>query len=198
MGMFCDIPQSILDRMAYLETIDARDRQDGTPKAKRMRQIVPETGRFLALMAAGVPEGYSLEVGTSGGYSGLWLSLACRLQRRPLVTFDNSPYKVQLARETFTLAGVDEWIIQIEGDALQHLAEYKPVSFCFVDAEKELYQPCFELVVDNLVSGGLFLADNVVSHQEELQSFLDFVTKDRRVDSVVVSIGKGILLCRKV
>jgi predicted O-methyltransferase YrrM len=49
--MFHTIPPSVLNRMAYLEAIDARDRQDGTPKAQRLRQIPPETGRFLALLA---------------------------------------------------------------------------------------------------------------------------------------------------
>jgi caffeoyl-CoA O-methyltransferase len=195
--MFSDIPQPILDRMSCLEARDARDRQDGTPTAMRLRQILPETGRFLALTAAVAPEGHWLEVGTSGGYSGLWLSLACRLRQNPLVTFDNSPYKVQLAQETFSTAGVNEWIIQIEGDALQRLADYWPVSFCFIDTEKELYQPCYEQIIAGMVSGGLFLADNAISHCKELKSFLDFVGKDRRVDSVVVPIGKGVLLCRK-
>ena len=50
--MFHPIPKPMLDRMAYLEAVDARDREDGTPKAQRLRQIPPETGRFLALLAA--------------------------------------------------------------------------------------------------------------------------------------------------
>jgi len=196
--MFWDIPQSILDRMAFLEEIDARDREDGTPQVGRLRQVVPETGRFLALMAANAPHGHWLEVGTSGGYSGLWLSLACRFRRHPLVTFEISDYKFQLAQETFNSAGVSEWIIQVGGDALGHLAEYRPVSFCFMDAERDLYKSCFDQVLPNLVSGGLFLADNAISHQEALQPFLDYVANDRRVDSLVVPIGKGVLLCRKV
>ncbi|MBP1692837.1 MAG: methyltransferase [Chloroflexi bacterium] len=195
--MFWDIPQSILERMAYLEEIDSRDREDGTPQVKRLRQVVPETGRFLALMAANALHGHWLEVGTSGGYSGLWLSLACRLRGHPLVTFEISDYKFQLAQETFKSAGVDEWIIQVGGDALQHLAQYRPISFCFIDAEKDLYQPCFEQVLPNMVSGGLFLADNTISHQQALQPFLDFVANERRVDSMIVPIGKGVLLCRK-
>ena len=68
----------MLERMQYLEAIDARDRLDGTPQTRRLRQIVPETGRFLTLLAASAHAGQVLEVGTSGGYSGLWLCLACR------------------------------------------------------------------------------------------------------------------------
>jgi predicted O-methyltransferase YrrM len=53
--------------METLEKIDARDRQDGTPRLQRLRQITPETGRFLGLLAAGAPAGELLEIGTSAG-----------------------------------------------------------------------------------------------------------------------------------
>jgi predicted O-methyltransferase YrrM len=49
-----------------------------------------------------------------------------------------------------------------------------------------------------LATGGFFTADNVTSHQEELQHFLDCALADARLDSMVVPIGKGVLVCRKV
>ncbi|MDD5466368.1 MAG: hypothetical protein PHS96_01040 [Anaerolineales bacterium] len=99
--MFHSIPKPILSRMHHLESIDAQDRQDGTPQARRLRQIPPETGRFLALMAAAAPQGKVVEVGTSAGYSTLWLALACRQTGRKIVTYEFSPSKAELARETF-------------------------------------------------------------------------------------------------
>lgn len=69
--MFHDIPPVILDQMRRLESIDTRDRLDGTPHPQRLRQIPPETGRFLALLAASAPPGQVLEVGASAGYSAL-------------------------------------------------------------------------------------------------------------------------------
>jgi caffeoyl-CoA O-methyltransferase len=53
--MFHSIPPSVLARMKYLEQIDANDRRDGTPRLRRLRQIPPETGKFLALLAAAAP-----------------------------------------------------------------------------------------------------------------------------------------------
>jgi predicted O-methyltransferase YrrM len=67
--MFDEIPQSVLDRMSELEQIDARDRSGGTTRLKRLRQIPPETGKFIALLAATAPSGRYLEIGTSAGYS---------------------------------------------------------------------------------------------------------------------------------
>lgn len=184
--------------MAYLEAIDNRDRQNGTPKALRMRQVPPETGRLLAILAAGAPPGQLIEVGTSAGYSGLWLSLACRLRGQRLTTFEVDPHKVQLAGETFRLACVADLVQVVEGDARRHLAEYERVAFCFMDAEKEIYQQVYELMIHNMVSGGYFAADNAISHQEELVPFIEHALSDRRVDALVVPVGKGVLLCRKL
>lgn len=196
--MYHDIPQPILDRMAYLEGVDSRDRLDGTPKALRMRQIPAETGRFLAILAAGAPPGQVIEVGTSAGYSGLWLSLACRQRGDRLTTFEVDPHKVRLARETVQQARVEDVVQVVQGDARAHLAGILPLAFCFVDCEKELYGEIYELVIPNLVSGGLFAADNALSHQVELSSFIGRALSDSRVDGLVVPVGKGVLLCRKI
>ena len=57
--MFHDIPDSINAEMRRLEEIDARDRVDGTARLQRLRQVPPETGRFLCLLAASAPDGSS-------------------------------------------------------------------------------------------------------------------------------------------
>ena len=94
--MFHSIPEAILARMRDLEQIDGTDRQDGTPRQQRLRQIPPETGKFLALLAAGAPKGHYVEIGTSAGYSTLWLALACALLGRTITTFEVLPEKVRL------------------------------------------------------------------------------------------------------
>ena len=99
--MFHNIPQTILDRMKYLEEIDAHDRADGTDRMKRLRQIPPETGKFLAIMASSVPNGTWLEIGTSAGYSTLWIALAARVCNQRIITFEILPDKIYQAEETF-------------------------------------------------------------------------------------------------
>ena len=195
--MIHQIPNPILERMAHLEAIDARDRVDGTPHFQRLRQVPPETGKFLAVMAAAAPAGTIMEIGASAGYSSLWLILACIQRGDRLTTFEVMPEKVTLARETFHRAGVGDHVQLIQADARDHLAGFEQVAFCFLDAEKELYPECYDLVIPNLVPGGLFLADNLTSHQEFLEPFREHATSDPRVDALVVPIGKGILLCRK-
>jgi caffeoyl-CoA O-methyltransferase len=196
--MFHSIPQSTLDRMQYLEQIDARDRKDGTPRMQRLRQIPPETGKFLALLAANAPEGAYLEIGTSAGYSTMWIAMACKILGRTMTTFEVLPEKAELARETFQIAQVEGIVKLVEGDARHHLSQYSNIAFCFLDTEKELYGECYDAVIPQLVRGGLLVADNAIDFRETLQPMLDRALTDERVDALIVPIGKGELVCRRV
>ncbi|MBX7233192.1 MAG: class I SAM-dependent methyltransferase [Caldilineales bacterium] len=195
--MFHNLPPALMARMRALEERDAEDRLDGTPRLQRLRQIPSETGRFLALLAANTPPGVWLEVGASGGYSALWLSLAAAAAGRRLTTFELLPEKVALAQETFRLAGVTELVDLVAADARQHIPTYEQIAFCFLDAEKEVYGEVYELVVPRLVEGGLLVADNAISHAEALRLLLERTQADVRVDALVAPIGKGVLVCRK-
>ena len=195
--MFHTIPEMIRSEMVRLEKIDDRDRIDGTPRLQRLRQIPPVTGRFIALLAASAPQGELIEIGTSAGYSALWLALACRATGRRLVTFETLDEKVTLARETFGQAEVDDVVTLVHGDALDHLGQYHDIGFCFLDAEKEVYLDCYERVIPALVPGGLLVADNAINHEATLRPMLDHALADERVDALIVPIGKGELVCRK-
>lgn len=196
--MFHDIPKPIKDRMRHLEDLDATDRADGTERMQRLRQIPPETGQFLSLLCASAPPGEILEVGTSAGYSTLWLSLAARATGRKLTTFEILPEKIELAEETFRKAQVEDVVSLVSGDARDFLPTNEDIAFCFLDAEKEVYGDCYDLMIPNLVSGGLLVADNAINHRETLQPMLDRAHADARVDALIVPIGKGELICRKI
>jgi caffeoyl-CoA O-methyltransferase len=196
--MFHPIPAAVLKRMRHLEEIDRRERAEGLPSLQRLRQIPLQTGRFIALVAATAPAGRIIEIGASAGYSTLWLALACQAMGRTLTTYEPHAGRAGMARETIHLAGVGSVVELVEDDARRHLAGIGSLAFCFLDAENELYGEFFELIVPNLVPGGLLIADNAISHRDQLQPLLDRALNDSRVDAVVVPIGKGELLCRKI
>jgi caffeoyl-CoA O-methyltransferase len=195
--MFNEIPSSVLERMHVLEQRDALDRADGTVRMERLRQIPPETGRFIALWAAASPKGSIIEIGTSAGYSTLWLALACRATGRTLTTFEILADKARLARETFEQAEVLDVVNFVESDFFQHDMEIGEVGFCFLDAEKEVYSACYEEIVPKLVPGAILIADNAISHQADLQPMLERALADPSVDALIVPIGTGELVCRK-
>lgn len=195
--MFENISPAMLDRMRYLEDKDTQDRTDGTQRLQRLRQIPPDTGKFIALLAASTPSGRYIEIGTSAGYSTLWLTLACRETGRSITTFELLAEKVKLAQETFRLAQVEDVVDLKVGDARDYLPTYQDIAFCFLDAEKEVYKDCYEAVIPKLVKGGLLVADNAINHRETLEPMLNRALTDERVDAMIVPIGKGELVCRK-
>ncbi len=195
--MFHNIPDSIAQRMKWLEDLNDRLKQEGRSAAERLRQIPPDTGRFIALMACSAPAGNWLEIGTSAGYSTLWLALACVEAGATVTTFEVLEEKAKMAGETFKLTGTEAVVNLVAGDAREHLGECRDVAFCFLDAEKDVYRDCYELVVPNMVKGGILVADNAISHKSILQPMIDRVLTDERVDSLVLPIGRGELVCRK-
>jgi len=195
--MFDAIPSQMAARMAELERIDAVDRVDGTERMKRLRQVPQQIGRFIALMASLAPEGRYVEIGTSAGYSTMWLALACRQLGRKITTFEVLPAKVALARETFRQAGVEDVVELVHDDAREHLPAFRDIGFCFLDAEKEVYLDCYEMIVPRMVPGGLLVADNAINHAETLAPFLDRALADPRVDAMVLPVDNGELIARK-
>ena len=196
--MFHEIPEVIKRRMEYLEDRDRRDRIDATSRMERLRQIPPETGKFLSILAASAPKGQFIEVGTSAGYSTLWIALACQHIGITLTTFEILKEKADLARETFQMTNLGNIVELIEGDARNYLVNYKNIAFCFLDAEKEIYEECYNVVIPNMVKGGILVADNAINHYETLKPMLEKALADERVDALIVPIGKGELVCRKI
>lgn len=195
--MFGNISREMKDRMRYLEEIDKKDRIDGTPRLK-LRQIPPETGKFLALISSNCPEGDFVEVGTSAGYSSMWISLACMERNIKLKTFEILPEKIKLARETFKEANIENYVELFEGNGIELIKPFENIAFCFLDAEKETYKEFYDLIIPRLVKKGILVADNAISHYDTLRLMIDKALNDNRVDSLVVPIGKGELVCRKI
>lgn len=195
--MFLELTEQILLRMKVLEERDAAERRTGSRDPRRLRQIPRETGRFLALCAACAPQGAWVEIGTGGGYSTLWIASACRERGQKVVTVEIDPYKAGLARQTFHAAGVEDVVDLVVGDGVDQLGQFGRIAFLFLDADKEVYLPCYEKAVPVMVEGGLVLADNAISRRDALEGFLARALSDERVDATVVAVGEGLLFARK-
>lgn len=181
--------RAVLDR---LEARDAREREDGTARSVRLRQVTPDVGRFLHnLVLAARPQSI-LEIGTSGGYSTVWLGTAARAVGGAVTTLEIDPVKVALAREVLQEAGLDRTVTIVEGDAFEYLRSRKDAAgFVFLDAEKEDYLEFLGLIVPLLSPGGILVADNLTSHEQDLRAFRDAALADPRLSAVVAPIGRG-------
>lgn len=195
--MFSEISKALWERMDLLEGIDRRDRVDGTAREQRLRQITPETGKFLSILLVNAPAGDIIEIGTSAGYSTLWLALAAKETGRKVKSYEVSAEKIALARETFRIAGLEDRIELIHNDFLKEVARLDTVAFCFLDAEKEIYQPCFDAIAGKMVRNGLIVADNATDQYYALEPMINNALTDPRFDCLTVPIGNGEFICRR-
>ncbi len=193
------IDERALAVLRALEAQDTRERETGTPREERLRQVTPEVGRFLHTLVLATRPGSVLEIGTSGGYSSIWLGAAAREIGAVVTTLEMDRGKVAVARDNLTAAGLAEVVTVIEGDALKYLQNRQdPLHFVFLDAEKEDYETFLDLLVPLLPAGGVLVADNLLSHSEELAGFARSALTDERLSGVIVPVGRGELLAVRV
>lgn len=196
--MFRDIPQSIEVTQGHLKALEAWRIAQGMERKRLLRQVSPETGKLLALLLANCPAGNAAEVGTGAGYSALWLALACRATGRKLVTFELDEAKAALALHCLEAAAVLDVVELRQTDALEGLKGLSGISFCFIDAERDMARSAYEQALALLPTGGLIVVDNAISHAAEFQEFLYDAEMDPRVDAVIAPMDSGLLICRKV
>ena len=184
-----DTLTALLDELArFGQDNDARE----TERPKRMLNITPDTGRLLWIMICAARATRILEVGTSNAYSTIWLADAARETGGRVITLEVDSAKVALGRANLTRAGLADRVEIRQGRAADTLRALSgPFDFVFLDANRPEYLAYLELVLPRLVSGGLLVADNVVSHAGELQDYLARVKSDPRLFSVTVPIGNG-------
>lgn len=192
------IPERVETVMRRLEQQDARDRTDGSPRELRLRQIPRQVGEFLRTLAIATDAQRIVEIGTSGGYSTLWLALAAHQTGGRVTTFEVDAAKVDIARRSFADAGLADAIELRPVDARGGLGpEPRTVDLVFLDADKDVYEPLLEPVVDVLRPGGLLVADNLTSHADELAAFRERALRHRELTGLVVPIGRGELVAVK-
>ena len=189
------VPGAMRLVMERLQERNARDRVDGTPQSQRLRAITPDVGQFLLTLALAIGARRIVEVGTSAGYSTLWLALAARRTGGRVTTFEIDPAKVALAATTFSEAGVSDLVDLRAEDAAVGLGTFGGTAdLVFIDAEKQDYERYLDLTVVALRPGGLLIADNLTSHASDLAGFRTRALADERLSSVVVPIGNGELV----
>ncbi len=186
------LKEEVIKLLKELEQIDADERAKGLPQKVRMRNITPDVGLFLNIMVKATQARNVLEIGTSNGYSTIWLGLAAKENKGQIITLELDPRKIALARENIKRAGLTDVVLIIEGNAKETIKMLdKEFDFVFLDAEKEDYIDYFDLIFPKVKINGLIVADNVISHAEELKEYLNHVRSNPKTQSVLVPVGRG-------
>lgn len=140
-----------------------------------------------------------VEVGTSYGFSGLWIGAAFFHNGGELITIDRQAHKTGHARDVFRRAGLEHTIRSRSGNAADVLTELEgPFDFVFLDADKENTLGYFETLWPKLAHHAVIVTDNATSHANELADFLARVREHDQLVSTLVPIGSGLELSVKV
>ena len=126
--------------------------------------VSPEEGKLLYLLLLMIQARRVLEIGSLGGYSGVWLARALPPDGK-LITIEIDPRHARIAREGFRAAGLEQRVELIEGAALEILPTLTPgFDAVFIDADKEPLPTYFDWAMRLLRTGGLLLCDNAFFH----------------------------------
>jgi predicted O-methyltransferase YrrM len=158
--------------------------------------VPPEDGRALRLLTEAADAKTVVEIGTSTGYSGLWLCLALQRTGGKLITFEIDPGRAAAARRNFQQAGVDGIVTVVEGDAHHKIATLKgPIDVVFLDADKDGYVDYLRKLLPLVRPGGLLMAHNV--GMAGVTEYLQEVTANPELETIVYREGAGLSVTLK-
>lgn len=160
----------------------------------RYRNLEPESAEMLAVLVRAANPNTVLELGTSNGYSTLWLADAAAAVGATLVSVEIDAERSAQAREHLERAGL-EADLRV-GDAAETLSESSDGAwdFVFLDAERPAYAGYWPDLLRTLAPGGLLAIDNVRSHAEQVEEVTALIDAEPSVTTTLVPIGAGVRL----
>ena len=162
-------------------------------RSRKMLNITRDTGEFLAVLVRATAARRILEIGTSNGYSTLWLANATRAIGGSVTTVEFSDYKVALAKKNLARSGLASFITSLQDDAGRVLERTtdSAFDFIFLDCERPEYPGWWPNIRRVLRPGGLLVVDNATSHPQEMAPFVALVQADSNFTTSLVPVGNG-------
>jgi len=167
--------------------------QSAMEHSDKWLMITPDTGKFLYQLVRASAARRIVEIGTSSGYSTLWLALAAKAGQGHVTSLDTSAEKQQQAQANLQGFGVEHLVNLQCAEAGKWLAalEASPVDFLFLDADRGRYTDLWQQIQRVLRPGGLVVMDNALSHPEECAPFIEQVHATEGYLAQTYPIGKG-------
>jgi caffeoyl-CoA O-methyltransferase len=157
------------------------------------RNVPPQDGRFLRILAESMNAKHVVEIGTSTGYSGIWFGLALQKTGGKLTTFEIDGQRAATARANFKRAGMADIITLVEGDAHDEVKKLKgPIDIFFLDADKQGYIDYLNKLLPLLRRGGLVVAHNISPRMAD-PKYMEAITTNPNLETIVRS-GVGVTL----
>jgi predicted O-methyltransferase YrrM len=187
------------ERRAIAAEVFAAGREHDAAQSDRLeryRNLEPETGELLGVLVRAIQARRVLEIGTSNGYSTLWLGDAVASTGGQVLTVELDPRRTELARGNLERAGLGDRVQCRTAGAAQALAEQPESAWelVFLDAERPEYPGYWRELRRVMAPGATLAIDNAISHESELSDFRRLLEQDAEVNSALVPIGAGLIV----
>lgn len=179
-------------------------RIEGENQAQDVWIVGPATGRMLHWLVRVLEPDVALEIGTSVGYSALWIASALeKNQRGQLWTIESHDERFARAQKNIEEAGMEHRVMQLKGHAPEIFTENPmlpaQIDFAFFDATKQEHQSYFDAIFPRMKKGGMIVVDNVLSHRfGQMEKFIEKAHGHSGLKVVEISVGDGLLIARVV
>jgi predicted O-methyltransferase YrrM len=164
-----------------------------TERPRKMLNLEPASAQLLSILvrASGVTR--AIEIGTSNAYSTIWLAWSLAPAGGRILSIDRNPDKHALARENLRRAGLLDRIELRTGDAAEIARQLTgPFDLLFLDADRRSFPEQFQILQPKLAPKVLVVADNVLSHPEEIAEYLKLISSLADFQHTIVPVGKGL------
>ena len=160
--------------------------------------VVTLHGRLLRILTEAVKAQKVVEIGTSNGYSSLWICLGLKATGGKLITHEIDPESASLAEANFRRAGVEDLVTVVQGDAHETVGRLQgPIDLLFIDADKPGYLDYLHQLLPLVRPGGLILADNM-HEPKPSPDFIQAITTDPHLETIFLNMqSTGISLTLK-
>ncbi|MCH7341618.1 class I SAM-dependent methyltransferase [Acinetobacter sp. C32I] len=165
-------------------------------RLRRYRNIEAESAKLLAMLVRTQRSKRILEIGTSTGYSTLWLAEAGKSVGGAVQTLEINAFRSAQAKKYAEEFGLEPFIDFWVGDAADYLAQAtEPYDLILLDAERGSYVSYWQDLKRLLQSSGsTLIVDNVISHAAEVKEFLELIKDDEDYMSTILPIGAGLCM----
>jgi predicted O-methyltransferase YrrM len=164
-----------------------------TERPRKMLNLEPASAQLLSILvrASGVTR--AIEIGTSNAYSTIWLAWSLAPAGGRILSIDRNPDKHALARENLRRAGLLDRVELRTGDAAEIARQLTgPFDLLFLDADRRSFPEQFQILQPKLAPKVLVVADNVLSHPEEIAEYLKLISSHADFQHTIVPVGKGL------
>ncbi len=185
----------VIHRLEEEDTEDRRIRteQGKDPNREPMLTLHPHSARLCHILAQSICAKRLVEIGSSYGYSSVWLAHAARITGGQFTSLEINPKLIEIAKKNVAEAGLTDNVTFVAGDARETFGDMEaPLDFVLLDCWEPLYVQLLDLIASKLRPGGLLVADNVIPGREGSDEYIQAVADHPLMETVSVPIGKEI------